>query len=150
MYNYPQGGVSVELRTCTKCGTTEPHTEFYKDRGVCRPCTRAQQRAYRSRRPDFHRNHNLKQRYGITIEDFESIISQQNFACAICEVEISHALDYKSGKSVAVDHNHETGEVRGILCSKCNLILGHARESTDILYRSILYLSERGSYTPKK
>jgi hypothetical protein len=40
--------------------------------------------------------------------------------------------------------------VRGILCSKCNLVLGHARESTEILYRAIVYLSERGAYTPKK
>ena len=139
----------METITCKKCGTARPHAEFYKDRPTCRPCTRAQQRAYRNKRPDFHRNHNLRQRYGITVADFESILSSQNFTCAICEVEISHALDYKGGKSVAVDHNHETGEVRGILCSGCNLVLGHARESTEVLYRAIVYLSERGAYTPK-
>lgn len=108
------------------------------------------QRAYRNARPGYHRHQNLKQRYGLTPEEYESILFAQNFACAICEVEISHALEYKTDRSVAVDHNHDTGEVRGILCSKCNLVLGHARENTEILYKSIVYLSERGTYTPKE
>jgi hypothetical protein len=64
-------------------------------------------------------------------------------------VEIPDKLEYKGKRPVAVDHNHETGEVRGILCLKCNLVLGHARENTDILYKAIVYLSERGAYMPK-
>lgn len=91
----------------------------------------------------------MKTRYGLTPDDYQSILANQNFSCAICEVEISAAVEYKAGRLVAIDHNHETGEVRGILCAKCNLVLGHARESTDILYRAIVYLSERGAYTPK-
>lgn len=138
------------MKTCRGCGEVKPLDEFGIGRGKCKPCRRAIQRAYRNSRPGYHRNHNLKQRYGITPEEYESILAAQNFMCAICEVEISHALEYKTGRTVAVDHNHETGEIRGILCSKCNLVLGHARESTDILYKSIVYLSERGTYTPKR
>ena len=89
-------------------------------------------------------------RYGISLDEYQTLLANQNFACAICEVEISDELAYKGKRPVAVDHNHETGDVRGILCSKCNLTLCHARENTSILYKAIVYLSERGAYTPKK
>lgn len=111
---------------------------------------RAYQRGLAASCPDYHRARNLNRRYGISIEEYQTLLANQNFACAICEVEISDTLAYKDKRSVVVDHNHDTGEVRGALCSKCNLVLGHARESTNILYRAIVYLSERGAYTPKK
>ena len=135
---------------CPKCGQEKPSDNFYRYKKACKSCLYANQRKYRNSRPNFHRVHNLKQRYGLSPDEYQSILANQNFTCAICEVEISHALEYTAKRSVVVDHNHETGEVRGILCSKCNLVLGHARESTDILYRAIVYLSERGAYTPKK
>lgn len=140
----------MDLQTCPKCGQEKPSDNFYHYKRACKSCLLEKQRRYRNSRPNFHRVHNLKQRYGITTDEYQSILAHQNFTCAICEVEISHALEYTAKRSVVVDHNHETGEVRGILCSKCNLVLGHARESTDILYRAIVYLSERGAYTPKK
>ena len=86
----------------------------------------------------------------MSLDEYHSIIANQNFACAICQVEISETLEYRGKRSAVVDHNHDTGDVRGILCSMCNKMLGHARESTDILYKAIVYLSERGAYTPKK
>lgn len=140
----------METKTCPKCGEEKPIDDFYLKRRACIPCVREHQRLFRNARPDYNRAHNLKKRYGISIEEYQSLLADQNFACAICEVEISDTLAYKDKRSVVVDHNHETGEVRGILCSKCNLALGHARESTNILYRAIVYLSERGAYTPKK
>lgn len=140
----------MEIKTCRQCGETKAIDKFYRGRGKCKACQLDIQRAYRSRTPGFHRKHNLRQRYGLTYDDFHSILHTQNYSCAICEVEISHGLEYRTNRSVAVDHNHDTGEVRGILCSKCNLMLGHARESTEILYKSIVYLSERGTYEPKK
>jgi hypothetical protein len=110
---------------------------------------RAYLKAHAASRPHYHRNRNLLRRYGIGIDEYQTLLANQNFACSICTVEISDTLEYKRKLPVVVDHNHETGEVRGILCSMCNLVLGHARESTEILYRAIVYLSERGAYTPK-
>jgi hypothetical protein len=110
---------------------------------------RAYQQAFAAARPHYHRNRNLLRRYGISNDDYQTILANQNFACPICTVEISDTLAYRDKRSVVVDHNHDTGEVRGILCSGCNLVLGHARENTNILYRAIVYLSERGAYTPK-
>ena len=49
-------------------------------------------------------------------------------------------------RGYAIDHNHETGEFRGILCIKCNSLLGMASDRVDVLYAAAKYLSERGSY----
>lgn len=111
---------------------------------------RLAQKIYRNSKPGFHRSRNLRNRYGLTLDDLQAMVEQQDFACPICDMEISNILEYKTDRTVVVDHNHETGEVRGILCSKCNLMLGNARESTEILYKSIVYLSERGAYRRDK
>lgn len=140
----------MDTKTCPTCGIEQPIANFYTQKRQCRICIRDHQRRFRAERPDYHHGRNLKQRYGITVDEYESLIANQNNACAICEVEIPDKLEYKGKRRSVVDHNHETGEVRGILCLKCNLVLGHARENTTILYRAIVYLSERGAYTPKK
>ena len=140
----------MDTKTCPTCGLEQPIANFYTQKRQCRICIRDHQRRFRAERPDYHHGRNLKQRYGITVDEYESLIANQNNACAICEVEIPDKLEYKGKRRSVVDHNHETGEVRGILCLKCNLVLGHARENTTILYRAIVYLSERGAYTPKK
>lgn len=140
----------METKTCSKCGEEKPTDDFYLYRRSCKKCMRAYQRDFAASRPHYHRNRNLLTRYGISVEEYQSLLANQNFACPICEVEISETLEYKGKRSVVVDHNHDTGEVRGVLCSGCNLVLGHARENTTILYKAIVYLSERGAYTPKK
>jgi hypothetical protein len=140
----------VETRTCPTCGEEKPTENFYRDKRQCKPCLREDARRYRAKHPDYHHGRNLKQRYGISVDEYQTIIASQNNACPICKVEISDTLGYKGKRAAVVDHNHDTGEVRGILCSFCNLVLGYARENTDILYKAIVYLSERGAYTPKK
>lgn len=139
----------MDTKTCPTCGIEQPIANFYTQKRQCRICIRDHQRRFRAERPDYHHGRNLKQRYGITVDEYESLIANQNNACAICEVEIPDKLEYKGKRRSVVDHNHETGEVRGILCLKCNLVLGHARENTTILYKAIVYLSERGAYMPK-
>lgn len=139
----------METKTCLKCGEEKPTDDFYLHRRSCKKCMRAYYQAFAAARPHYHRNRNLLTRYGISVDEYQTLLANQNFACPICEVEISETLGYKEKRPVVVDHNHETGEVRGILCSGCNLVLGHARENTTILYKAIVYLSERGAYTPK-
>ena len=139
----------MELKTCSKCGEEKPIDHFYPNRRPCKMCMRAYHQAFAAARPHYHRNRNLLRRYGISADEYQTLLANQNFVCPICEVEISETLEYKAKRPVVVDHNHETGEVRGILCSGCNLVLGHARENTTILYKAIVYLSERGAYAPK-
>jgi len=139
----------VETRTCPTCGEEKPTENFYRDKRQCKSCLRDSQRRYRAERPDYHHGRNLKQRYGISVDEYETLIANQNSTCPICEVEIPDTIGYKEKRAAVVDHNHETGEVRGILCSSCNLVLGYARENTHTLYKAIVYLSERGAYMPK-
>jgi hypothetical protein len=140
----------VETKTCPKCGEEKPTDDFYFQRRACKPCVREDQRRFRDSQPDYNHARNLQRRYGLSVDEYQTLLANQNFACPICEVEISNTIAYKGKRPVAVDHNHDTGDVRGILCSMCNLMLGHARENTSILYRAIVYLSERGAYASKK
>lgn len=75
-----------------------------------------------------------KKLYGISISDFDSIYEKQNGGCAICR-------EKKNKKDLCVDHNHESGEVRGLLCGKCNFGLGQFQDNISILKKAILYLT---------
>lgn len=90
-------------------------------------------RAWKLRNPDadrlyYERNHakireqqvwdRIKYRYGITREEWETRFEAQNGTCAICDQPCS------TGHRLVVDHNHETGQVRGLLCKACNFQLG--------------------------
>ena len=80
---------------------------------------------------------NLKLKYGITIEEYDNVYSKQNGKCAICG-----ASETEFKIRFAVDHDHKTNLVRGLLCKKCNLILGYANDNATILQNAINYLSK--------
>lgn len=96
----------------------------------------AQQRAWKKDNPERYQDLQLK-KYGITWEDYRQILDDQQGVCAICQIECS------TGKNLAVDHCHETGEVRGLLCSNCNTAIGKFKDSTKNLQRAIDYLQRK-------
>lgn len=75
-------------------------------------------------------HYNRKARYRLTPEAYSKLLSRQKGACAICRKAIR----------LNVDHCHRSKKVRGLLCDRCNLLLGHALESITILRQSIRYL----------
>ncbi len=79
----------------------------------------------------------LKCNYGITESEYIDLYHKQNSSCAICEESVP-----LWGKGTHVDHCHSTGEVRGILCHHCNLMLGNAKDDTIKLQKAIKYLNE--------
>lgn len=82
------------------------------------------------------REKHLKSTYGITTLDFNKLLEQQNYGCAICKVTV-----YSSSiKQLYVDHCHKTNKVRGLLCIYCNTLLGYAKEDINNLKASIEYL----------
>lgn len=89
----------------------------------------------RKSNPDVYRNNALKRRYGITLEHFNSIVESQNKKCALCEDALKLGT-----KSVHVDHCHETGKVRGVLCARCNLGIGRFGDTIQGLEKAISYL----------
>jgi hypothetical protein len=84
------------------------------------------------RREGYFRNSLWK--YGVGKKEFEILMTNQDGICPLC-------LD-PLGRKVDIDHNHSTGEVRGLLCHRCNTMIGFVREDISILKRSITYLSK--------
>ncbi|KKN76104.1 hypothetical protein LCGC14_0372990 [marine sediment metagenome] len=94
--------------------------------------------AYRAQDPArwkrYKKDWTLKHKYGISFSDFEDMLAAQDWFCAICEA----SLDLW-GSTTHVDHDHETGEVRGILCVRCNIGIGYLRDA-DVLEMAKKYL----------
>jgi ATP-dependent 26S proteasome regulatory subunit len=93
--------------------------------------------------PDKSRNQKLLYTYGITLEQRNKMILDQENKCPIC----FDILDTIDNKNIHVDHNHNTGKVRAVLCKKCNSMIGLCREREDILLNAIGYLKKHnGQY----
>ena len=87
---------------------------------------------YAQRRRDAH----LRRKFGIDHAKYLAMLEFQGSVCAICKAD-------KPGGNCAVfhvDHNHNTGEIRGLLCSNCNRLLGYCHDNPDILRRAIEYI----------
>ena len=119
-----------ETKTCKKCNQTLPLTEFKKTWNgyLMRSCWKC---ARRSRS-----DQNLRLTFGISRDDFDAMYSEQNGCCAICQTpEPSGRYD-----TFNVDHDHDTGKVRGLLCRKCNMSLGGFGDNISTLQKAIDYL----------
>jgi hypothetical protein len=93
-------------------------------------------RAYRKANPDKARDWEFRKNYGIGIEDYNNIYKQQNGLCACCE------RVPKPGQRLHVDHSHANGEIRGLLCTKCNPGIGFFEENIELLQKAIAYLEK--------
>ena len=89
-----------------------------------------------SNTPEYRRNYQLMKNYGITSEDYDRMLEEQGGVCAICK---SPNTNYRS-KYFVVDHDHDTGAVRGLLCHKCNIVLGQANDDITILTNAAEYI----------
>lgn len=96
-------------------------------------------RAFREANPLAIRAYGFKRFYGITAEDYQRMFAEQKGVCAICS-QPETATMRGQVMWLAVDHDHDTGAVRGLLCKECNSMIGKARDSTQILSAAIRYL----------
>ena len=130
-----------EGKRCATCKKVKPLDAFGKQKRQedgksfrCRECWTWRQR---------------KSNYGITRKDFIEMLESQNNRCAICYKEKPGGVRKNAADDWVVDHDHETGEVRGILCNKCNLVIGFAEEDIYTLQSAIEYLQGiKGIRTP--
>lgn len=95
------------------------------------------------------RNSHLFRTYGITLEEYDDLLRKQDEKCAVC---MRHYTEFS--KNLAVDHDHTTGEVRGLLCTYCNqrVVGRYKRETAEFLLRAYTYLTGvyTGMFVPKK
>lgn len=116
-----------ELRTCTECGTGKPLSEFHRNGRVglyprCRSCRSAKRKAWRETyrvEQARHRRAAALATFGLTVDEYETMLASQGGVCAICSKECT------TGRRLAVDHDHASGRVRALLCYPCNVALGH-------------------------
>ena len=155
------------IKICARCEAEKPISEFHKKKGThdgfdyyCKECKkilgreeyqrnkatykkyakknkekrRKRNKAWRDKNPDKMKFYRIKTKYGIGVDEYRKLLSEQDNCCCICGV------DFSAAKPV-VDHCHESGSIRGILCARCNVGIGMFRESIDSLSNAIIYLS---------
>ncbi len=106
--------------------------------GFCRECARGRAaKRYHAAHPERAHLQDIKAKYGLTPEQFRTLVSFQNNVCAICGLPQARIRNFKH---LCVDHCHETGKVRGLLCMPCNAMLGQARDSVETLTKAIHHL----------
>lgn len=148
-----------QTKECSTCRVEKPIEEFpFKNkargwrRGRCFPCQaaywrewrdregnaekhRAAVKRWRSANADTRRAEGRRRYYGLSPEDVAVMLARQNRECAICTVEIHDGRD-----GFCVDHDHATGRIRGLLCRKCNVMLGMVDDRPEVLASAIRYL----------
>lgn len=156
------------MEPCTSCGKSRDDSSFVKGRSRCRSCvnenTRARYRASRDERLLYKKQYNndnavqrreyqaeyrksnpgiiwaqALKRYGITPEQYAEMEDSQDGRCAACGGE----QDNKRARVLCVDHCHNSGRVRGLLCTTCNVALGMLKEQPDRILRLARYAEER-------
>jgi len=138
-------------KRCSSCQKELPRSDFHiyraaKD-GLCHYCKACLSNKRRQRCDKDHgageRNSSLRSKYGITAADYETMLVAQKAVCAICGCPAS---DFKS--RFAVDHDHKTGTIRGLLCFHCNSGIGHFRDDVILLASAIGYLKHPVGHVP--
>lgn len=159
VYDWP---TNADLRCCTKCNVTKPLTEYYyrqrtgRNGGrpgyirVCKVCVIRSSNLARERNKEDpvarqaylrgQRERTLRRLYGISIETYEAMLNSQGGRCAICRSSSPGSAKDRYNRAFLVDHDHETGIVRGLLCRKCNTGLGVFNDSVDHLTKAQAYL----------
>ncbi len=138
------GKSKYDGKICPNCGTSERYIKDFK----CVKCTRERSASTyhnkggenswtRYQKTDKCLDAELLRKYGISLKDYKDLLIKQNYLCPICNRSQEQAT-----KRFAVDHNHKTGKVRGLLCDLCNRALGMFKDDTSIFSRAIDYLNE--------
>jgi hypothetical protein len=132
-------------------------------KGLCQQCYNKQSLKRRSLDPEFRKkaadrtrkwaldnpervyildaNKHLQKRYGITLNDYYKMLDDQKGLCAICK-KPETVITKKRVSRLSVDHCHATGKIRGLLCTKCNKVLGAFNDSIELFQSAIKYLGE--------
>ena len=126
------GGKENNAPYCSGCTS-----DIAKERNLKEESKKKSSDSYRNKYPTA-KNAKLLKNYGITLEKYNSLLEEQQNNCCICG-----AKNLSDGRALSVDHNHETGEVRGLLCSNCNVGLGLFRDSTELLFKAKEYLLKK-------
>lgn len=140
------------MKTCAKCKERKELSAFPKRKGCsggfsprCRACMRLVWNARFKDNPLELKNKILLREFGINLETYQAMHKKQDGRCMICgESETALSCRKNRTRDLSVDHCHESGKIRGLLCSKCNIGLGNFRDDILLLGRAMEYLATAG------
>lgn len=137
------------MKICTKCDESKPLDAFYQNpenrdgrQGSCKACDNVRTKEWKAANAESTRmtskKYYLRTKYGITIEQYNDLLAKQGGRCACC------GADSPRGRGVyfPVDHCHETGAVRGLLCNPCNVGIGALGDNVEGVMRALTYLTK--------
>ena len=144
----------MELRKCSSCGIEKQlEKHFYKQAESrahraggyltqCKFCVLEKNRISQAspKRKEKVWENKLQYRYGITKQDYNSLLTKQKNCCAICGTA-NPSSKSKKHKYFSVDHCHQTGKVRGLLCATCNSAIGLLGDCPETILKASVYLS---------
>ena len=143
------GHLLLQERKCRICGETKNLLNHYyrsrKDKTLpssysyeCKECTIERIAEHDRKNPHVKRNQHLRRKYGISLNEYTDLLEKQGNCCATCGAKEPGGR----WKSFAVDHDHKTGKVRGMLCKSCNIALGEVDDNVQTLRNMINYLKD--------
>lgn len=133
-------------KTCNKCHVKKPLSDFHAGTSQCKACKSEYWKEWRKANPDLAKAKDIKgnaARMGVSIDERKRMYDEQDGKCAICHTP---GLLYGQGNqkdTLPLDHNHVTGEIRGLLCIKCNRGLGLFMDNPELLREAARYLERR-------
>lgn len=148
----------MNTKVCTKCKLEKSFDCFYVSRvrksgfdPHCRQCHRdyrknnsseisKRQKEYYKQNKSQFKDYELSKAYGISIDEYNSLLAKQNGVCAICKTPETSKNNEGSVRNLAVDHDHRSGRVRGLVCMSCNTSLGLFKDNTTFLFNAAQYL----------
>lgn len=148
-FKYPWGGTRQQIeRNCLTCNEPFITTgrNLARGQGIycsrkCNPKTKAKlTKAERARK------HNLSSKYGLTQNQYDELLVLQGGGCAICGATEGN----EKHKNLFVDHCHDFGSVRGLLCGRCNLAISLLRDCPETIRSALFYVLTYGGSTPSK
>ena len=129
------------MKFCNRCKVTKLRSEFYRTHAYCKPCSLDYRREDYAKNKRRYYHYEAKYKFGVTKQQYDEMYLKQDGCCASCGFELS-------GRS-AIDHNHASGEFRGILCLNCNIAFGQMWEDPDLIRKLLAYAEgckNRGDY----
>jgi hypothetical protein len=131
------------LKRCSSCKVEKPLDCFspqsngpHGRRSACKECEAQRGRRLTVRNPISRRSAWLKHKYGIDVGEYNRLLESQHGVCALCSRSCA------TGRNLAVDHEHSTGEVRGLLCQACNTALGKFQDNPTLMRQAADYVEK--------
>lgn len=136
---------TCDTKRCKVCGLEKPIQEFYMQldatkkrryaKAQCKLCDNARRAKHYEEHREEARWQAVFKKYGLTQQSWSKLFESQGSCCAVCRSESPNW-----GRGWLIDHCHTSGKIRGVVCTNCNLLIGHAQDNISILEATIKYL----------